>query len=67
MIGGLYGKGKSREDWVGAIGGVKERNFKVHRVIVKVAISFFENFRMREEIRVPNCWYCREVSGCRSC
>ena len=46
MIGGLYGKGKSEEAWMGGIGGSK-KNFKVHSIIMKVAISFFKKFRVR--------------------
>ena len=29
MIGGLYGKRKRREDWVGTIGGVKKEEILI--------------------------------------
>ena len=62
MIGGLYGKGKRRENWVVGIWGSKKRNLKIHSVIMEVAISFIEKFRMWEEVEISNCWYTREVS-----
>ena len=43
MIGGLYGKGKRRKDWLGSIGGQK-KNLEINSVIIQVAISFIENF-----------------------
>ena len=62
MIGGLYGNGKRREDWVGEIGGSEKRNIKIHSVIIEVAIRFIEKFRMWEGVEIMNCWYSREVS-----
>ena len=58
MIGGLYGKGKSREEWEGSIGGQK-RNLYINSVIMQVAVSLIEKFRMWKELRVSNCWYGR--------
>ena len=62
MIRGLYGKGKRREDWVGCIGGSK-RDLKIQCVITEVAISFRENFLVREEIRASNSRYSGKISG----
>ena len=46
IIGGLYGKVKRTEDWVGSIGGSEKNS--------QVAISLIEKFRMWEEVWVSN-------------
>ena len=62
LIGGLYGKGKTREDWVVGIEGSEKRNLMIHSFFKEVAISFIGKFRMWEEVEISNTWYSREVS-----
>ena len=61
VIGGSYGEGETKEDSVGGIGGSKNGSLN-RECHYKVALCFIENFRVREEVEISNCWYSREVS-----